>query len=567
MIGNIISPFKFIFLWIFSGILDTTPRIAINTETPYTPPDFPSWSELKSMRDIMGTMNGPREVYPVQDYQPEYNTSQYMDSFKALNTYAVRFNDLNYAQGGYNSTSITQIFTAWPTTDEALEALSSADIFSMASDDSNYVWQGIDYNVGGACDTEISLMDFRIGDTYQVTKALNSGDKIPISANGDTISFPVDWSFPTNVLVQNGIDLYTAVATHLAKRVALLCTKQKIVFDILTEIYMDTSGTAHFWPHDAATYTSLFAAVTTSIKSALNDDSIKFAGPNVIPSNTNSKSFFVTFIKACFDLGYDGCPLDLATFHYFSTDDSRPEIFTAWVHNELTSVFKGSDFPTPRMAITAWGLVGSGTNEYNYNITGAAYITEHLINIQSAPVDFAILYKFDGINCDDSGYPCLVEGESGKLKPNAMPFILHSTLLNVAINRLEVNCYYCGSGVSIMASLSDNSLAIFLSGADSGSYAPENLLLSNWKSSCGSSISKLTTTSVAVENGVGKLSSTTVSGSFSGGTFYEEGKSKPYSLPIVRDTNNGYYSALLILECTSTTEISQKKVRDSIVIF
>merc|ERR1719461_1101993 len=118
-------------------------------------------------------MNGPREVYPVQDDQPDYNTSQYMDSFKALNTYAVRFNDLNYAQGAYNSTSITQIFTAWPTTDEALEALSSEDISSMASDDSNYVWQGIDYNVGGACDTEISLMDFRIGDTYQVTKALN----------------------------------------------------------------------------------------------------------------------------------------------------------------------------------------------------------------------------------------------------------------------------------------------------------------------------------------------------------------------------------------------------------
>ena len=140
-------------------------------------------------------------------------------------------------------------------------------------------------------------------------------------------------------------------------------------------------------------------------------------------------------------------------------------------------------------------------------------------------------------------------------------------LLNVATNRLEVNCYYCGSGVSIMASLSDNSLAIILSGADSGSYAPENLLLSNWKSSCGSSISKLTTTSVAVENGVGKLSDTTVFGSFSGGTFYEEGKSKPYSLPIVRDTNNGYYSALLILECTSTRETSQKKVRDSIAIF
>ena len=102
---------------ILCAAADTTPHVAVNALVPFESADFPSWTKLASARDIMGTMNGPREIYPVQDSQPVYNTTQYGVSFAELGAYAVRFNDLNYGQGAYNSTSITQIFTAWPTTD------------------------------------------------------------------------------------------------------------------------------------------------------------------------------------------------------------------------------------------------------------------------------------------------------------------------------------------------------------------------------------------------------------------------------------------------------------------
>lgn len=61
------------------------------------------------------------------------------------------------------------------------------------------------------------------------------------------------------------------------------------------------------------------------------------------------------------------------------------------------------DFDVPRLAVTAWGLHGSGAYDYNGNITGAAYVTEHLITLQGTPVDFAIFYKFDGGNCGEVG--------------------------------------------------------------------------------------------------------------------------------------------------------------------
>ena len=123
--------------------------------------------------------------------------------------------------------------------------------------------------------------------------------------------------------------------------------------DVLTEIYVDSTGYGHFWPHNASVYATLFAAATKAIKAELNDDAVLFAGPNVIPTNSANKEFFTSFIEACYKLGYDECPLDLATLHYFSTDATRPGVFGAWIHSQLTSVFdQSASFPTPRMAIT-----------------------------------------------------------------------------------------------------------------------------------------------------------------------------------------------------------------------
>jgi len=186
----------------------------------------------------------------------------------------------------------------------------------------------------------------------------------------------------------------------------------------------------------------------------------------------------------------------------------------------------------------------------NKNVTGAAMVAEHLITIQGTPVDFAVFYKFDGINCEDLGYPCLVDGISGVLKPIAEPYILHSRLLSVATDRLAADMYYCKGG-SILATLSNSSLAVLVAGGSSGVVAPTQLYVANWGKTCSSSASTLTTSSVVVNGSYGALSETTVEGSFTSNVFYKSGKSKAYSLPIEVDADTGYYVALLTLSCGS----------------
>ena len=316
------------------------------------------------------------------------------------------------------------------------------------------------------------------------------------------------------------------------------------------------------------------------------------------------------------------------------------------------------DFDVPRLAVTAWGLHGSGAYDYNGNITGAAYVTEHLITLQGTPVDFAIFYKFDGGNCGEVGaravmrqsrvypvarstraglcarvcrgppvprelaagsspvvrsavaaaeapapltrgarvsfapspvqvgYPCLVMAETGELKPNAEPFVLHARLLAVGGDRrLAADCYYCRCGASLaalsrarpllpqwpihpiltrrvistagasLAALSDDgSLGVLVAGADGGVAPPTQLLVANWGATCGEAESVLAVASVVVaEENVGGLAETQVAGYFSDSTFYESGDDSgaPYELPIEVDENNGYYSALLTLTCGS----------------
>ena len=324
---------------------------------------------------------------------------------------------------------------------------------------------------------------------------------------------------------------------------------------MLTEIYIDSSGSGHFWPHNASVYASLFAATGSAIKSALSaDDRVLFAGPNVIPTNTPNKEFFSTFIENCSKLGYASCPLDLATFHFFNTDPTVVTKFTTWVHSKLAATFSSSSFPTPRMAITAWGLSSSGKFDYNSNITGAAYLAEHLVTIQSTPVEFAIFYKFDGINCDVLGYPCLVIGSSGKLKPTAMAFVLHSRLIKAATHRLAAKCYYCHGG-ALLAAVSNQTqtLSILMAGTNSKTVPPAQLTVHNWGATCQSAKSTLTVASVTVNaDSTGALSETTVSGAFqSSGVFYAAGASAPYSLPIKVDEGSGFYSSLVTVLCGS----------------
>ena len=191
---------------------EMTPRVTVDTEVAYNSSDWPSWPELARVRNVLGTMNGPREVYAFDDAHGPYDTAQYAASFDALAPHAVRFNDMNYLNGGFNSTSITQIFRAWPLTDAALRALTAGEIAALAADDANYVWEGVDYNVGGACAAgSVALMDFRVGDTYQVASALNAGAAVPMGANRTT-TFPASWRFPTDVLTDNGVALWAAVA-------------------------------------------------------------------------------------------------------------------------------------------------------------------------------------------------------------------------------------------------------------------------------------------------------------------------------------------------------------------
>ena len=176
----------------------TTARVTVDTAVAYNSSDWSSsWVELESVRNILGTMNGPREVYAFDDEHGAYDTAQYAASFDELAPYAVRFNDMNYLNGGYNSTSITQIFRAWPLTDAALSALTASEIAALASDDGNYVWEGVDYNVGGACAAgSVELMDFRVGDTYQVTNALNKGEAVPMGG-GNATTFPASCGPPS----------------------------------------------------------------------------------------------------------------------------------------------------------------------------------------------------------------------------------------------------------------------------------------------------------------------------------------------------------------------------------
>jgi len=121
---------------------------------------------------------------------------------------------------------------------------------------------------------------------------------------------------------------------------------------------VDSSGTGHFWPHNATVYATLYGATMSAIKAALGSDSTKFAGPNVIPSNSANEAFLDEFLDACYSLGYDACPLDIVTFHYFSTDSGRATTFAKLVParcgaSSRAPTFLSRAWASPRGAFTA----------------------------------------------------------------------------------------------------------------------------------------------------------------------------------------------------------------------
>ena len=153
------------------------------------------------------------------------------------------------------------------------------------------------------------------------------------------------------------------------------------------------------------------------------------------------------------------------------------------------------------------------------------------------------------------GYPCLVEAYTGRLKPVAEPFVLHSRLLAAGSARLATNLYYCkgGTAIAAMANGSAPSLAILIAGTNSATVPPAQLSVQSWNASCTSSQSTLTTTSVSVNGSFGALSETTVDGYLASGVFHQQ-SGEAYTLPIQVDENTGYFVALLTLKCGATRQ-------------
>ena len=86
----------------------------------------------------------------------EQDAEGYLTSFKQLDLGWVRFQDLDMDMGG---TSLTQIFLAWPLSDEDLQA---ADVTKLASTPTNFNYTELDRQLDAALATNAKI-DFRLG--------------------------------------------------------------------------------------------------------------------------------------------------------------------------------------------------------------------------------------------------------------------------------------------------------------------------------------------------------------------------------------------------------------------
>ena len=346
---------------LFTAVAAAT-DLELDYEAPYVSPKYAGWgSTLSSVRNVFGTMNGPVPVQTIQQGKPAdivEDADGYAASFDRLggSTGWVRFNDL----GCDARLSISCIFSGWPSTQAELEA---TDVDTLAAEASRYNFTGIDLYVGAAAAAGRNV-DFRIGDCHSVA-SLYSED------------FPA-FGFPVNYTDPKGIALFTAVATEVAMHVHATVlarrreTGQRLYFDLFTETSEDGGV---FWPGTAKTYAHMFGSVMNSIRGRLDAlaaagsphvSNVKFIGANTFYSGSATKrAYFSAFLAECAAMGRAACPLDVVAFHPFTTQVSTLLDQYAYATEQVRKYFGGSAAAAwgaaqPRIAITAWGLHGSG---------------------------------------------------------------------------------------------------------------------------------------------------------------------------------------------------------------
>lgn len=487
---------------------------------------------LATLRDSTGTINGPLPVQPNSPKpQFDYDVEGYTKSFKTLGMGWVRFQDLGMDEGG---TSMSQLFLAWPHTDAELAA---ADVKKLTSNQNNFNFSSLDRQVKAALSAGANL-DFRLGDSHQIAALLEQGMAIPV--NGQDVQFPKSWGFPTNIQTEKGIALWTAVALEVAKRVWKLAgaDPSRVQFDLLTELTDDTV----FWPGNASHYATLYSNVMPQIKSQLGS-SVTCIGANTLspkkPGPDGADPWIDQFLAACGRMGYQKCPLDMVAFHVFTPKAAQSITDSATYVQERMQKHLTSFKSMPKMVMTAWGFHGSGMYEFNAKPDGAAVMANGLIAIENAPIEWAILYKWAGINCANLESPCLVVNVPGTLKANAIPFEFHHRMRQTSTKRIRGTCNGTDNLNVIAVGTADSTamaamITPLVANADDippAPAAPMRVTAKHLK--CASSV-KLSIDYVDAKvaaDGSAIVKTTTVKGKVdSSGNFVEDGTSKPYEV-------------------------------------
>ena len=105
-------------------------------------------------------------------------------------------------------------------------------------------------------------------------------------------------------------------------------------------------------------------------------------GPNcAFGTGPAKRQWFSDFLQACGAMGQAACPLDVVSFHPFTPDAAVVREMTAFARQQTDLHLAGFN-PMPQLAITAWGLHGSGMYEENANVGGAALMADMLVTMQ-----------------------------------------------------------------------------------------------------------------------------------------------------------------------------------------